>query len=615
MPLREDLLTPIAGDNPSGKYLKYDPVYDKIKEARREEVDAPQGEWASARKVADWATVLKLGQDALATKTKDLQLAAWITEAALKKEGFSGLKQGLILIKGLLDNFWDTIYPEIEDGDAEMRAAPLEWVGNYLDEPLRHAPLTKAGYGFYKYKESRATGSEEDASTSDTKAESRARAIEEGKITVEEFDSSMNSTATATYEGYVADLDATTELLDQLNDFCNEKFGDVAPSYSKLRNAVEEVRHTANSLLNKKYDKEGRRKPAEEEAVEEEQVEESSSGDSGGYQAAETPSARPARRKAVSGSIEPQDIEEIPTRLDAIAKFLRTADPSSPGPYLLLRGYRWGELRGFGESPDPMMLAAPTSETRQNLRRLYLEQNWAELLEAVEVAASEPCCRAWLDLQRYAVKAAENIGYPAIGTAIQAELRALLADLPGILDWTLMDDTPTANNETRAWLQEFCTPAAPAAEEPQHHYYSPPPAMEAERSSESESEESAAAEPDAYQMAMEAARSGRSREALEILAQDIPRQQSGRARFQRKLQLAQLCMSTGHESIATPILEGLAAEIDEHKLEEWEAADVVAHPLAMLYRTMGKGADATLQGKLYARICRLDPLQALSVSK
>ena len=37
MPLREDLLQPIAGDNPSGKNLKYDRVYDQIKEARTEE--------------------------------------------------------------------------------------------------------------------------------------------------------------------------------------------------------------------------------------------------------------------------------------------------------------------------------------------------------------------------------------------------------------------------------------------------------------------------------------------------------------------------------------------------------------------------------------------------
>jgi len=45
MPLRDDLLAPIPGAKPSGENLRYAPVYDKIKEARREDDDAPQGEW------------------------------------------------------------------------------------------------------------------------------------------------------------------------------------------------------------------------------------------------------------------------------------------------------------------------------------------------------------------------------------------------------------------------------------------------------------------------------------------------------------------------------------------------------------------------------------------
>src|SRR5258705_13352344 len=133
MPLRDDLLNPIEGENPSGANLRYAPVYDKIKEARRQDDDAPQGEWQRERKLADFKTVLKLGGDALATQTKDLQLGAWLTEAMLHQEGFAGLRQGLDLLHGLVEKFWDTLYPEIEDGELELRSAPLEWVGTRLD--------------------------------------------------------------------------------------------------------------------------------------------------------------------------------------------------------------------------------------------------------------------------------------------------------------------------------------------------------------------------------------------------------------------------------------------------------------------------------------------------
>src|SRR5215475_4450521 len=106
MPLREDILNPIAGDNPCGKNLRYDPIYDKIKEARREDDELNQGAWQHERKLADWTTVSKLCQEAIATQSKDLQLAAWLTEALLKRESVGGLCQGLGLSQNLVLTFW-----------------------------------------------------------------------------------------------------------------------------------------------------------------------------------------------------------------------------------------------------------------------------------------------------------------------------------------------------------------------------------------------------------------------------------------------------------------------------------------------------------------------------
>ncbi|MGA8200020.1 MAG: type VI secretion system ImpA family N-terminal domain-containing protein, partial [Candidatus Sulfotelmatobacter sp.] len=114
MPFPEELLNPIDGPNPSGANLRYEPIYDKIKEARREEDQPPPGMTERDRKVADNAQVIKLTKDVLTTKTKDLQLAAWLTEALLKQQGFAGLKDGLSLCFGLIDKFWDTVYPELE---------------------------------------------------------------------------------------------------------------------------------------------------------------------------------------------------------------------------------------------------------------------------------------------------------------------------------------------------------------------------------------------------------------------------------------------------------------------------------------------------------------------
>ncbi|HEU4628438.1 MAG TPA: type VI secretion system protein TssA [Gemmatimonadaceae bacterium] len=253
MPLRDDLLTPIPGDLPGGANLRYDPLYDKVKEARREDDDLPAGELPTGpRKTADYALVQRLASEALATKTKDLQLAAWLTEALLNREGFAGLTQGLGLLRDLLVQFWDSLYPELEDDDAELRAAPLDWVGSRLVIAVRQVPLTKAGYGHLKFEESRDVGYEAAVQESTEKAERRQQKIAEGKLAAEDWDRAVESTDLAFYQKLTGDLDAALETLAALDAVSQEKFGDVAPSYTPLREVLEQVRGVARSILTKK---------------------------------------------------------------------------------------------------------------------------------------------------------------------------------------------------------------------------------------------------------------------------------------------------------------------------------------------------------------------------
>src|SRR5216684_6578689 len=177
MPLPEGLLNPIPGENPSGQSLRYDPVYDKIREARRADEELQLSEEASKRDVwgayalkkADFLQVIKLSTEALSKRTKDLQIAAWLTEALLVQERIPGLTQGLELMRGLIENFWDTLYPEIEEGDLQMRAAPIEWVGALLETQVHKVPLTKNKLDWFKFQESRRVGYEEDAKGSEAR--------------------------------------------------------------------------------------------------------------------------------------------------------------------------------------------------------------------------------------------------------------------------------------------------------------------------------------------------------------------------------------------------------------------------------------------------------------
>ena len=121
-------------------------------------------------------------------------MAAWLTEALLRQQGAGGLADGLDLLRGLVENFWDSVYPELEDGDVEMRATPLEWVGSRLGDGVKHIPLTRSGLEWFRYKDSRAVPSEADASASEVKASAREAAIAEGKMPPEEFDAAFDAT-------------------------------------------------------------------------------------------------------------------------------------------------------------------------------------------------------------------------------------------------------------------------------------------------------------------------------------------------------------------------------------------------------------------------------------
>ena len=370
MALRDELLVPIPGGNPAGAELRYDPVYDKIKEARREDDDAPQGDWQTERKVADWPLVIKLTKDALTKKSKDLQLAVWLTEAMLRREGLAGLRAGLDLLDGMVDQYWEGLFPPIEDGDVEMRAAPLEWAGSRLDLSVRQAPANRNGHTFLQYEASRLVPTETDAAEDDSKRTARETAVADGKITPEVFELGFAATPKAWYKALAADVAGAVDTLQQLDERAQERFGSDAPSFGKLRSALEDVQRATAQLLKRKLE-------LEPDAPE---------FSPGGVPAdagigappipnfASAPSGAPAAAGAARPlTAEASSREDAAARIVSAARYIRQADPYNPASYLLLRGFRWGELRAGGQQVDPRLLEAPATHVRTQLKMLLLD--------------------------------------------------------------------------------------------------------------------------------------------------------------------------------------------------------------------------------------------------
>jgi len=626
----EDCLQPIPGENPSGRNLAYELAYDELREARRSEDETPQGDWQRKTKTADWERVIEYGVELLQTQTKDLQIAAWVTEALGRRYGFAGLRDGFQLMLGIQEQFWDTYYPEIDDGDLESRSGPYIFLNSVVTPLIRTIPLTRGfgeeQYSYFRWQESRATDN------AGLKSQDMMDAlIAEGKITGQQFDDAVAQTPRRFYEEMVADLLQAIDALKSLDESMDNRLGRDSPGVVSARKALADCRTVLEPILNNKRvlepdpEDESTSNDIDSDATETESGDESEETYDEAPAVAVAPRrrARPAARSS-GGPIS--SVADAQQRIVEATAYLRENDPTNPVSFLVTRALRMGELYAQSPPPEISNCEAPSSEVRQSLRRLAQEGEWTQLLEEAEQALARPEGTAWLDPHRYALTAmaSGDVDRSGAATACRSWLRAYLTDFPELANAELGDGTPTANSETRNWLLEEITPPAPEPEaepESEESYeseaYEPPPPPPLAPFVPESSAEAAEGPVDPWTQALELVQARQINEAMNLIRHALATASNGRERFQRKLQLTELCLMANRHQVALPLSEDLARLVDEFRLEEWESEQLCARVWAAFYRCLrstsaGNNAAERLQ-QVFARLCRLDINQALTL--
>jgi type VI secretion system protein ImpA len=310
----EALLSPIAGENPAGESLQYDPIYDQIKEARRAEDPLSQGDWQRELKVADWDEVIRLSTEALGQRTKDLQICAWLTEGLARSFGFRGLRDGLKLAAGLHERYWDTLYPEVEEGDLEARANALALLDRQAASAIKEAPVTRApAFSFLQWEIVKGEGAA-------APAEAPASAEGEPAVTLDSFQKARNASRRAFYEelwSLVGECWAAFQALDRVMD---EKFARQTPGLGELKMALEKIRDWTDKTVKEKRLEEPDGSTIGGEA-----------GESGG-----------AGGGAVAGAVSGR--QDALRRLADVAEYFRRTEPHSPVSYLVQRAIAWGQM-------------------------------------------------------------------------------------------------------------------------------------------------------------------------------------------------------------------------------------------------------------------------------
>ena len=250
----EELLIPISRKAPAGDDLRYDMVYDQIKTARHSDDALSQGEWQTEIKKSDWKLVISLCMETLKSRSKDLNIAAWLTEALLHHEGFNGLNSGITFIRKLLETYWKELHPAIEDGDPDFRIAALTFLNEKLPADVFKIPLCDPnrtrGFSFNNWQETKLFGP---VPADDKEAKKRRQAlIEEGKTTHEDFNAAVNDSSINYYSDLKNQLSESAGRIMELDQLINQLFSPDPPGLNKLLDAVEACRQLINKIYKEK---------------------------------------------------------------------------------------------------------------------------------------------------------------------------------------------------------------------------------------------------------------------------------------------------------------------------------------------------------------------------
>ena len=614
-----EFLKPISNENPVGEYLRWEREYEELETARSSEEDtSADALWSRNAKRADWDHVIDLGRSVLVEKSKDLQVVAWMTEAWAHRRGLAGIRDGVTLLRAVQAEFWEKAHPEF--GDIELRQAIYE----FLDAPkllpleIRNVPLTRVtgkpalSYSFRSFEESRKT----DMSLKRAKSD-EDRALLDGYLRGEEFDAAFTLTPRSFYVELVDEIGACREAIELLHEDTKERWPAASrerpPRLSQVVAALDELAKAAKQLLAKKpaAESDENSEPEDEpSAVPDDDRPETVTDDdeTAVRESASAPTSRPRSRSKGVGPLT--DADEAIARIVDAAHFLRQTDPANPVSYLILRATRPGTLYRGDEALEPEQLPSPSSDVRQRLYQLYKSgggDQWDVLLEESEQAVGRPEGCGWLDPQLYSARALENLGHDNAARACKTMMSGVIRDHARWVDAQLMDGTPCASRPVRDWIAaEHWTGERPADLALQEAPYRDKNGTRTAADLDGAPPDEGVPEPaDPWDEATALRRSGRLNEAIAVMVQAVRQAATGRERFLRTLQQAELCLSFERPGLALPLFEYLARRIDELQLDQWEEASLCSRVLSQYYGCL-KGRDEARAQAVYNRLCQLD---------
>jgi type VI secretion system protein ImpA len=337
----DHLLAPLPGDDPTGPSIRYDSVVSEIRVAREaDNPSLPQGEWERPLKKADWPMVARLCTQCLAERSKDLQLAAWLTEAWIHLHGLDGLRAGIRLVSGLMQAHWDAVHPRQDaEGDFDARVASLAWMNETLPLTLRlHTGLLQ-----WPDRKPAAISLEDWNKAPLVTPAAKASDAKESEPTAIPSREKMTAVVTSNPASVLARRDLLQICMvdwKQLDELVNAKLGNQAPSLSRVMDMLTLINRAIGSLLSNHQGASALLVPT---VSNQDMNTDALGGVDNTSNAMELADPlQPVASMLAKGPI--QSRTDAYRLLEIVADYLQRTEPHSPTPYLVRRAVGWGQM-------------------------------------------------------------------------------------------------------------------------------------------------------------------------------------------------------------------------------------------------------------------------------
>jgi type VI secretion system protein ImpA len=144
----EALLREITADAPSGEALEYDPLFLEMEQAAQGKPEQQMGEETIPAEAPNWDEAKKKALE-LAARTKDLRVGVCLIRVLVRTDGLPGLCDALKLLRGYVEQYWESVHPQLDAEDANDHTMRVN-VLVALQDPeavlsaVREAPLVQS---------------------------------------------------------------------------------------------------------------------------------------------------------------------------------------------------------------------------------------------------------------------------------------------------------------------------------------------------------------------------------------------------------------------------------------------------------------------------------------